>query len=79
MLAGRAALADDDGFYQGDPPSTLTNRYALAIGISKYSRLESLTNPANDARAVLKVLSNYGFHTDELTNEDDPETAAIRA
>jgi uncharacterized caspase-like protein/energy-coupling factor transporter ATP-binding protein EcfA2 len=35
-------------------------RYALVIGIGKYTNLNELSKPANDARAVAEVLRQYG-------------------
>ena len=42
-------------------PALAEKRVALVIGNSSYKNISSLTNPANDARLMAKVLKAQGF------------------
>lgn len=46
---------------------------ALVIGQSKYEHLPALTNPANDARAMVKLLSDLGFDARSVSDRDAPK------
>ncbi len=43
---------------------------ALVIGNSSYENLSPLTNPANDARAIEKLLNDLGFETELALDRD---------
>jgi uncharacterized caspase-like protein len=43
---------------------------ALVIGQSKYEHLAALPNPANDARAIAKLLSDLGFEVAQVSDGD---------
>ena len=43
---------------------------ALVIGQSDYEALPALTNPANDAKAIERLLSDLGFDVDLVANAD---------
>ena len=43
---------------------------ALVIGQSQYQDLPALTNPANDAKAIERLLSDLGFEVDLVANAD---------
>jgi len=43
---------------------------ALVIGQSKYAHITPLTNPANDAREMVKLLSDMGFDARGVTDRD---------
>ena len=43
---------------------------ALVIGQSQYQDLPALTNPANDAKAIERLLSDLGFDVDLVANAD---------
>lgn len=43
---------------------------ALVIGQSRYEHLPELPNPANDARAIDRLLSNLGFEVDTVFDGD---------
>lgn len=43
---------------------------ALVIGNSSYEHLSPLTNPANDARAIEKLLADLGFETELALDRD---------
>ena len=72
----RAALcADIKYFFAGlvasslvSVPAAFAENYALAIGISKYNHVASLTNPVNDASAVTSVLQQLGFEAKTVPN-----------
>src|SRR4051794_14706725 len=43
---------------------------ALVIGQSKYEHIPELANPANDARAMVKLLSDLGFDARSVSDRD---------
>lgn len=43
---------------------------ALVIGQSKYEHISALTNPANDAREMVKLLSDLGFDARSVSDRD---------
>lgn len=43
---------------------------ALVIGQSKYAHITPLTNPANDAREMVKLLTDMGFDARSVTDRD---------
>jgi uncharacterized caspase-like protein len=43
---------------------------ALVIGQSKYEHIAALPNPANDARAMVKLLSDLGFDARSVSDRD---------
>lgn len=51
-----------------DPPSL--KGVALVIGQSKYEHIPALPNPANDAREMVKLLSDLGFDARSVTDRD---------
>ncbi|MGE0005227.1 MAG: caspase family protein [Parvibaculaceae bacterium] len=52
-----------------EAPKTLKG-VALVIGQSKYARITPLANPANDARAMSKLLTDMGFDTRSVSDRD---------
>src|SRR6516162_7695337 len=52
----------------GSTAARAENRLALVIGESAYRAVTALPNPANDARAMSKLLNDAGF---EVTTADD--------
>jgi len=60
-FVGRTALAEE--------PRSL-NGVALVIGQSEYSQIPALPNPANDARDMVKLLTDLGFDARSVTNRD---------
>jgi uncharacterized caspase-like protein len=48
-------------FFAGSSAAHAENRLALVIGESAYRAVPSLPNPANDARAMTKLLTDSGF------------------
>lgn len=54
------------------PRNTLAGveRHALVIGNSRYANVTPLANPANDAAAMAKALSNVGFHVYQAVDLD---------
>ena len=48
---------------------------ALVIGQSDYATLPALTNPANDAKAIDRLLSDLGFEVDLVANADRKKLA----
>src|SRR6185369_5762605 len=52
----------------GSGPAHAENRLALVIGQSAYRAVPSLPNPANDARAMTRLLTDSGF---EVTSAAD--------
>jgi len=46
------------------------NGVALVIGQSEYSHIAALPNPANDARAMVKLLTDLGFDARSVTDRD---------
>ncbi len=46
------------------------NGVALVIGQSDYAQLPALPNPANDARAMVKLLTDLGFDARAITDRD---------
>lgn len=48
---------------------------ALVIGQSKYTRITPLPNPANDARAMSKLLTDLGFDGRAVTDRDTGKLA----
>src|SRR5215469_13720634 len=52
----------------GSTAASAENRLALVIGESAYRAVTALPNPANDARAMSKLLNDAGF---EVTTADD--------
>ncbi len=51
-----------------DPPSL--KGVALIVGQSKYEHIAALPNPANDAREMVKLLSDLGFDARSVTDRD---------
>lgn len=47
-----------------------TQRHALVIGNSNYENIAKLPNPANDATAMARSLSNVGFHVYQAIDLD---------
>jgi Caspase domain len=45
----------------GSTASFAENRLALVIGQSAYKSVPALPNPANDAKAVSQMLTDFGF------------------
>ena len=43
---------------------------ALVIGQSKYAHIAPLANPANDAREMVKLLSDLGFDARSVSDRD---------
>ena len=43
---------------------------ALIIGQSKYAHIEPLANPGNDAREIVKLMSDMGFDARSVTDRD---------
>lgn len=48
---------------------------ALVIGQSKYAHIAPLTNPANDAREMVKLLTDMGFDARSVTDRDATKLA----
>jgi uncharacterized caspase-like protein len=48
---------------------------ALVVGQSKYAHLAELPNPANDARAIAKLLTDLGFEVDQVNDGDAKKLA----
>lgn len=46
------------------------NGVALVIGQSEYEHIPSLPNPANDAREMVKLLTDLGFDANSVTDRD---------
>ena len=46
------------------------NGVALVIGQSKYEHIPALANPANDAREMVKLLSDLGFDARSVSDRD---------
>lgn len=46
------------------------NGVALVIGQSEYEHIPALTNPANDAREMVKLLSDLGFDARSVSDRD---------
>ena len=51
--------------------TTYPTRSALVIGNSEYTDLPKLTNPTNDARAIVDVLRDLGFDVTLVTNASE--------
>ena len=56
---------------QAKTPTYDHTRSALVIGNSKYTDLPKLTNPANDARAIVDVLQDLGFEVTLVTDASE--------
>ncbi len=56
------------GFAPASAAADAGKRYALIVGVSEYPSLEGrdLYGPANDARLVAEILSNWGFEQDNI-------------
>src|SRR5262245_25450019 len=50
---------------------------ALAVGVSAYSHLSPLPNPANDARVMARTLAQAGFELVEGGPMIDPDRATL--
>src|SRR5690349_9151818 len=46
------------------------NGVALVIGQSEYEHITPLPNPANDAREIVKLLTDLGFDARSVTDRD---------
>ena len=51
----------------------IANRIALVVGVGAYQSVSTLTNPANDARAVSAMLSRNGFQVVEVIDADQQQ------
>lgn len=51
----------------------IANRIALVVGAGAYRSVPSLTNPANDARAVSAMLARNGFQVIEVIDADQQQ------
>ncbi len=61
LLGGRSAEAQQEKSLNG---------VALVIGQSAYDNITALPNPANDARAMVKLLTDLGFDARGVTDRD---------
>ncbi len=61
VCAATPALAEDGQNLKG---------VALVIGQSKYQHIPALANPANDARDIVKLLTDMGFYARSVSDRD---------
>lgn len=69
LLAVLALLFCLSGEGAGENPKQLKG-VALVIGQSKYEHLTPLTNPANDAQSIARLLGEQGFNVTTTTDRD---------
>ena len=67
MLLGLAAFMAPAG---GAQAQRALNGVALVIGQSEYEHVPALPNPANDAREMVKLLTDLGFDANAVTDRD---------
>jgi len=67
LLVGFAFIRPSETLAQ--EPKSL-NGVALVIGQSEYEHITALPNPANDAREVVKLLTDLGFDARSVTDRD---------
>ena len=67
--AALAALAMFVAAARAEEPASLKG-VALVIGQSRYEHIAALPNPANDAREMVKLLSDLGFDARSVTDRD---------
>jgi uncharacterized caspase-like protein len=66
VMVAAASLANPA---RAEPPPAL-NGVALVIGQSEYEHIAPLPNPANDARDMMKLLTDLGFDTRLVSDRD---------
>lgn len=69
LRAGVVAAGLAAAMAQAQEPKTL-NGVALVVGQSDYSEIPALPNPANDAREMVKLLTDLGFDARSVTDRD---------
>lgn len=67
--AALAALAMLVAAARAEEPASLKG-VALIVGQSRYEHIAALPNPANDAREMVKLLSDLGFDARSVTDRD---------